>query len=109
MEWSHQLAAFKSLLEEALQLSREKPEKEILAKATALVTTEVQAGVSLHVSEASNLQDSYLGILQNALHQLQASICCQDLVGYPIGPRPCKLSSSLCKVAGKMGLGEKSL
>ena len=73
VDWSHQLAAFKILLDEGLQQSKEKPERGMLARATALVTTEVQAGVTLHLKETNTLQDSYLGILQNALNQLQAS------------------------------------
>ncbi len=73
MTWSHQLAAFKILLDETLKQSKERPEKGLLLRATALVTVEVQAGASVHSDEGGILQDSYLGILQNGLNQLQAS------------------------------------
>ena len=72
--WSHQLAAFEAFLGEALKQSKDAPERGIIARATAMVTAEVQSGISVHTEEGTGLQSSYLGILQNALNQLQVNV-----------------------------------
>lgn len=79
VDWSHQLAAFKAFLDEALEQSKDAPERGIVLRATAIVTAEVQSGISVHAEESKTLQASYLGILHNALNQLQVNIS----LGYP--------------------------
>ena len=49
------------------------PESRALTLATGLVTVEIQGGIGMHEQEGPALQTSYLGIMENALTQLQAS------------------------------------
>lgn len=88
VEWEHQLAAFKALLEEALDSSRSKPESGVLMRSTALVTAEIQAASPVQDAETASLEANYLGILQNALNQLQASRSCWIYLLCPRGVPP---------------------